>query len=84
MSVNIEKHRCPQNHRCPAISVCKFGALSQEGFNAPTIDEDKCTDCGKCSRFCPMGALQAAKKNGVSAERQPAIKSRAAADDRPI
>lgn len=62
MSVNIDKHRCPQNHRCPAISVCKFGALSQEGFNAPTIDEDKCTDCGKCARFCPMGALQAVKK----------------------
>jgi len=62
MAVNIAKSLCPQNHACPAIAVCKFEALSQQGFNAPTVDEDKCTDCGKCARFCPKGALQAAGK----------------------
>ena len=58
MSVNIEIKKCPQNHPCPAIAVCKFDALSQQGFNAPTVDETKCTECGECSNFCPRGALQ--------------------------
>ena len=64
MSVNIEKSRCPQNHPCPAIAVCKFEALAQQGLKAPTVDADKCTDCGQCVRFCPKGALQAAGKSG--------------------
>ncbi|MDD3927276.1 MAG: 4Fe-4S binding protein [bacterium] len=32
--------------------------MSQQGFNAPDIDADKCLDCGKCTKLCPMGALQ--------------------------
>ena len=48
---------CPQNHKCPAVKVCPVGALSQEGFNAPKIDYDKCIKCGKCSNFCPKKAL---------------------------
>lgn len=50
--------RCPQNHPCPSIRVCPVGALKQEGHKAPTVDNDKCIHCGKCVRFCPMGALQ--------------------------
>lgn len=48
---------CPQNHSCPAVKICPVGALDQEGFNAPTINYDKCIGCGKCARFCPKKAL---------------------------
>ena len=58
MAITVQKWRCPQNHRCPALRVCPVGALSQNGVGAPVIDEAKCTSCGKCVRFCPMGALQ--------------------------
>ncbi len=57
MSLNVNERRCPQNHLCPAMAVCPAGALVQQGFGAPTVDEDKCTSCGKCVRRCPMGAL---------------------------
>lgn len=49
--------RCPQNHRCPAVNVCPVQALSQNSFEAPTIDFGKCIACGKCARFCPKQAL---------------------------
>ena len=55
VKVIIEK--CPQNHKCPAISVCPVGALSQKDFEAPAVDGEKCIGCGKCSSFCPMKAL---------------------------
>ena len=48
---------CPQDHKCPAVGVCQVGALSQEGFHAPTVDHDICIQCGECSTFCPMKAL---------------------------
>ena len=35
----------------------KLGALTQEGFEAPKIDYEKCIKCGKCSNFCPRKAL---------------------------
>lgn len=54
----VNKERCPQNHPCPSVRVCPLGALSQEGFDAPTVDMKKCIKCGKCVKFCPMGALQ--------------------------
>jgi len=57
MKLQVIKNRCPQNHLCPALKVCPTGALKQEGFKAPTVDEDLCTKCNKCSRFCPMNAL---------------------------
>jgi Fe-S-cluster-containing hydrogenase component 2 len=57
MAIRAVKHRCPQNHPCPSVRVCPVGALKQNGFDAPTVDEAKCTNCGKCARFCPMGAL---------------------------
>lgn len=55
LKIIIEK--CPQNHNCPAIKVCTVGALSQDRFNAPKIDYNKCIKCGKCSDFCPKNAL---------------------------
>ena len=58
MAIKIKAHLCPQNHRCPAIRVCPVDAIKQDGNELPTIDNDKCIDCGKCVKFCPMGALQ--------------------------
>lgn len=65
MTIAINKVRCPQSHRCPAVRACPVGALSQKGLAAPTVDENKCIECGKCVRLCPMGALQ----NRVVAQR---------------
>ena len=48
---------CPQDHLCPAMKVCPVGALSQKGFGAPEIDENKCIKCGRCASFCPKKAL---------------------------
>ena len=57
MAVKVIVSRCPQNHPCPSVKVCPFGALVQEGFKAPTVLEDECIKCGKCSDFCPKQAL---------------------------
>lgn len=61
MGVTVIKERCPANHLCPAVKVCPEGALAQQGYDAPVVDQSKCTDCGACTRFCPMGALQLIK-----------------------
>lgn len=55
--VKVITEKCPQNHKCPAVSVCPVGALSQKDFEAPTVDGEKCIGCGQCSDFCPMKAL---------------------------
>lgn len=57
MSIKVIKNRCPQNHVCPAVKACPFGALKQEGFSAPVVDGTICVDCGACVRICPMQAL---------------------------
>lgn len=53
----VKEDRCPQNHSCPSVKVCPVNALSQKGFNAPDVDNDKCIKCGKCVNFCPKKAL---------------------------
>ena len=53
----VVKERCPQDHPCPSVVLCPADALSQEGFEAPTIDKNKCTDCGLCVNTCPYQAL---------------------------
>lgn len=58
MSLKVDKNRCPQNHRCPAIRVCKVDAIYQNGYGLPIIDQEKCTECGKCIKYCPMGAIK--------------------------
>ncbi len=51
--IKVIKEFCPQNHFCPTKRICPVNAIKQNGFNAPTIDQDKCIDCGKCIRTCP-------------------------------
>lgn len=55
--LNVIVERYPKNHKCPAMAMCPVGAISQVGFNAPVVNEDKCIKCGKCSNFCPKKAL---------------------------
>jgi Fe-S-cluster-containing hydrogenase component 2 len=57
MALTISKLHCPQNHRCPMLSVCPVEAITQNGYGLPVIDEEKCIECGKCTRFCPKGAV---------------------------
>ncbi len=59
MKITVDKHWCPQNHRCPAIMVCPTKAIRQEGYGLPIIDQEKCIHCMKCTRYCPMGAIGA-------------------------
>ncbi len=55
--LKIVEENCPKNHRCPAVKVCPVGALTQNDFEAPKIDYDKCIRCGKCAKVCPKKAL---------------------------
>ena len=58
MAINVNPSRCPQNHPCPAVRVCPVGALSQRGYAAPVVDPRKCTNCGRCTYACALGALR--------------------------
>lgn len=58
MALTVDKRACPQNHRCPMLRVCPEQAISQNGYAAPTIDAARCLECGKCVRYCPMGAVR--------------------------
>lgn len=59
----INKARCPQNHKCPSMRVCPVGALTQNRYEAPTIDDSKCIKCGRCIQFCPMRAFSLVEIN---------------------
>ncbi len=50
--IEIKTEFCPQNHPCPVVNACPADAIKQNGFGAPEIDEEKCTDCGMCTGFC--------------------------------
>ncbi len=58
LNIVVRENRCPQNHPCPSVRVCPVGAITQRGYAAPVVDMDACIKCGKCIRFCPMGAIQ--------------------------
>jgi Fe-S-cluster-containing hydrogenase component 2 len=53
--IAVNEQACPQNHACPATRHCPSGAIIQDDLHsAPRIDHDLCTDCGACSRVCPV------------------------------
>jgi len=58
MSIIVNSRSCPQNHRCPMLWYCPVGAITQNGFGLPVIDETKCIACGKCAKLCPMKAVE--------------------------
>ena len=51
-----EKQECCGCFAC--FSICPVGAISmemdQEGFNYPSIDNNKCVHCLSCIRVCPF------------------------------
>ena len=55
--IQVREEYCPQNHPCPVTRVCPIGAISQEGYGAPAIDYEKCTDCGICVKSCGVFTL---------------------------
>lgn len=57
MSIKVDSDKCPQNHPCPVVRICPTKAIKQQGFKAPTIDQSKCIDCGRCLRYCGYGAF---------------------------
>lgn len=57
MAYTIDPGLCPQNHRCPLISLCPVEAISQEGFSLPHIDAAKCIECGACAEQCGRQAI---------------------------
>jgi Fe-S-cluster-containing hydrogenase component 2 len=61
VKIIVNEKRCPQNHPCPSIRVCPVNAITQDGYNAPMVDEEVCIKCKKCVLYCPMGAIQAAE-----------------------
>jgi ferredoxin len=58
MALTISPLACPQNHRCPIIRVCPVGAITQDGYGLPVIDDATCIECGKCKNYCPMQAVR--------------------------
>lgn len=60
MGYYVSKSSCPQSHRCPLIRICTVGAIAQEGYGLPIIDNAKCIECGKCVKMCAMGAVKKA------------------------
>ncbi len=55
--IHVNPNRCPQNHPCPSVRVCPSEALTQVRYSAPTVEMDKCIQCGKCVRYCALGAI---------------------------
>lgn len=52
----VDDNKCTGCQLC--YNVCDFGAihieLSSEGFYVPRINFDKCINCGKCFKYCPI------------------------------
>ncbi|NLM03436.1 MAG: 4Fe-4S binding protein [Clostridiales bacterium] len=52
----VDDNKCTGCQLC--YNVCDFDAihieLSSEGFYVPRINFDKCINCGKCLKYCPI------------------------------
>lgn len=47
-------------HRCE--DVCKFGAITFDGYHVAHIDKSKCRECGACAKVCPYMAIVSRKR----------------------
>jgi ferredoxin len=66
----IRAELCPQNHPCPVARVCPVQAISQKGFAAPQVDNEKCICCCKCTQRCsvfmPIGCCEKGEDQRLS------------------
>ncbi|SHE77339.1 4Fe-4S binding domain-containing protein [Caldanaerobius fijiensis DSM 17918] len=57
----VDQEICDRSPFCPAARSCKFDAFKVERhgfFNVKiSVDSDKCTGCGVCTRYCPHRAI---------------------------
>lgn len=49
MALTVDNLRCPQNHRCPLLTVCPVGAITQSGFGLPVIDRRSVSNAANAS-----------------------------------
>ncbi|MGE5654097.1 MAG: ATP-binding protein [Bacillota bacterium] len=58
----IDPESCDRSPFCPVSRVCPAQAITLQGSGffgkMPTVDQDKCTGCGVCTRYCPHGAVR--------------------------
>lgn len=68
----LDKSSCDRSPFCPVMRVCPVKAVTMAspskngrmggffgfGGGEVTIDQEKCTGCGKCVAHCPMGAVR--------------------------
>lgn len=68
MKILREAGKCSGCSAC--LAVCHQGAISmradEKGFLVPSIDENKCINCGKCDLVCPaLGNKDKFLKKGI-------------------
>ena len=56
--IKINAKYCPQNHPCPTVRRCPNNALIQQGYSAPQVIADRCTECGECTAYCRVFQLE--------------------------
>ncbi|MBN1156964.1 4Fe-4S ferredoxin [Candidatus Woesearchaeota archaeon] len=57
--IKVIAERCPEDHLCPAIKMCPVKAIYQNGFNAPSVDNDKRIGRQACVANCPQSVFEA-------------------------
>lgn len=66
----IDENICDRSPFCPAAMSCRIKAFKVSiggpyRFNI-SIDEDKCTGCGVCTKYCAPNAIKIVDKEKVS------------------
>lgn len=66
----IDEKICDKSPFCPAAASCRFKAfrvILETSFRVNiSIDEEKCTGCGVCVRYCGPGAIKLIEKEKAS------------------
>ncbi len=59
MKIIVNKEKCPQDHRCPAMAICPKQSITQENIYAlPQVNPETCILCKQCINYCPKGAFE--------------------------
>ena len=62
MPVLINFRICDNSRDCSGITVCPVGAFYWDKKKKTiTVDNQKCINCGRCEKSCPVGAIKVAK-----------------------